>query len=163
MTHRQPSSRQAPRPNSSGTRRAGAAMVETAAVLAAWLVLLLGTLDLGMVLTRHTLAHHLAANAVRLAAVRGANASPQVAPWGPTTVQVTLDQSHPVADRLRPFTGGFPPSQFLVRLEWPDGDNQRDQRVIVRVTSSQPTALTGLLPGDGSVPLQTSQMCRISY
>lgn len=162
MTHRQPGPRCPSNPPLPERHRSGAALVETAAVLLTWMLLLLGTLDLGLVLFRQTLVHHVAAKAVRLAAVRGANASPQAAPWGPTTVEVTLDQSHPVANPLRHYTGGLAPAQFRIRMEWPDGGNQRDQRVIVRVTSSQTTCLTGLFPGDGSVPLQTTQMCRIS-
>ena len=137
-------------------------MIETAAVLLTWILLLVGTLDLGLVLFRHNLMQRLATEAARLTAVRGANATPQFVPWGPTTVEVSLDQSHAIAQLLRPLTLGLDPAQFQVRIEWPDGGNQYDQRVFVRVRSSQRTALTRFLPGDGDVPLQSTASARIS-
>ncbi len=161
MLLRRPVRPSRPRLQSPHGHRDGAALIETAGVLLTWLTLLIGTLDLGLVLLRHTILQNLASKAARLAAVRGANSSPEVTPWGPATVVVTLDQAHPVANLLRSCTGGLSPAQFQVRLEWPDGDNQREHRVLVRVTTSQTTALTFLLPGDGSVPLQISTMTRI--
>jgi len=146
-----------------GPGRNGAATVETALLLLVWLLLLIGTLDLSLVLFRHTFTHHLATTAARLAAVHGANAAPQATPWGPMTVQVTLSDTHPVADLLRPLTGGLSPADFLIRLEWPDGGNNFDQRVRVTVITSQATALGSLFPGNGSVPLQATSLARITY
>lgn len=142
--------------------RSGAAMLETAAVLATWIVLLVGILDLGLVLLRHNLLQRLATQAARLTSVRGANASPQLTPWGPSSLEVSLNQQHPVAALLRPMTGGFDPAQFQVRIEWLDGGNQSDQRVRVQVNSSQPTALSGVWPGGGSLSLQSSALARIN-
>jgi hypothetical protein len=136
-------------------------MLETALLLSAWIILLMGTLDLGMVLFRHSIMQQIATRAVRLAMIRGANSTPQVASWGPATVQVTLDQSQAVANLLRPSTAGLTPSTFQVRMEWPDGGNQRDQRVKVTVTSAQPTVLQSLLPGNGSVALSSTALTRI--
>ncbi|MFN7767519.1 MAG: TadE/TadG family type IV pilus assembly protein [Planctomycetaceae bacterium] len=161
MIHRLPTLPSRPSSRTSPGDRNGAALIETAGVLLTWIVLLVGTLDLGLVLLRHTVSQNLASKAARLAAVRGANSSPEVTPWGPATVVVTLDQAHPVANLLRSCTGGLSPDQFQVRLEWPDGDNGREHRVTVRVTTSQTTALTGLLPGNGTVPLQITTMARI--
>jgi hypothetical protein len=142
-------------------RRHGAAMVETALVLSAWMILLLGTLDVGMILFRHTVMQQIAAKAARLAMIRGANSTPQIASWGPATVRVRLHQSGSVANLLRPSTGGLTPSGFEVLLEWPDGGNQRDQRVSVTVISSQATVLHNLLPGNGSFAMQSTALTRI--
>lgn len=142
--------------------RMGSATVETALVMLVWMLLLIGTLDLAIVLFRHTFVHHLANSAARMAAVRGANSAPEATPWGPTTVQCTLNQAHPVADALRPLTGSMSPADLQIRLEWPDGGNGFDQRVRVTVTATQPTALAGLLPGPGSISLQATSLGRIS-
>lgn len=147
----------------SGPVRHGAATVETALVLGVWLLLLLGTLDLGIIMFRNNFVHHLANSAARLAAVHGSNSAPEVTPWGPTTLQVGLDQPHPVTDILRPLAGGLPPAEFQVRMEWPDGGNRFDDRVRVTVTSSPATALASFLPGDGTVSLQSVCIMRISH
>ena len=141
--------------------RQGATMLETALLLSAWMVLLLGTLDLGMILFRHTIMQQIAAKAVRLAMIRGSNSMPQIASWGPATVQVSLDQSHAVANLLRPSTAGLTPADFQVRLEWPDGGNLLDQRVKATVTSAQPTVLQSLLPGNGSFSMSSTALSRI--
>lgn len=141
--------------------RRGAAMVETALVLSAWMILLLGTLDIGMILFRHTVMQQIAERAARLAMIRGANSTPQIASWGPATVRVRLHQSDPVANLLRPSTCGLTPSGFEVLLEWTDGGNQRDQRVTVTVSSAQDTILQSLLPGNGSFAMQSTALTRI--
>lgn len=141
--------------------RRGAAMVETALVLSAWMILLLGTLDIGMILFRHTVMQQIAERAARLAMIRGVNSTPQIASWGPATVRVRLHQSDPVANLLRPSTCGLTPSGFEVLLEWTDGGNQRDQRVTVTVSSAQDTILQSLLPGNGSFAMQSTALTRI--
>jgi Flp pilus assembly protein TadG len=145
----------------SSRHRRGAAMFETALLLSAWLILLLGTLDLGMILFRHTIMQQIATKAVRLAMIRGANSTPQIASWGPVTVQVSLNQSQAVANLLRASTAGLDPAAFQVRMEWPDGGNQRDQRVMATVTSAQPTVLQSLLPGNGSFSMTSTALTRI--
>jgi hypothetical protein len=103
----------------------------------------------------------IATKAVRMAMIRGANSTPQIASWGPVTVQVSLNQSQAVANLLRASTAGLDPASFQVRMEWPDGGNQRDQRVMATVTSAQPTVLQSLLPGDGSFSMTSTALTRI--
>ena len=68
-----------------GTTRRGAAMVETALVLNIYMLLILGTCDLGIAVHRNNTLSQAARHGARQASVHGALAAPSMAAWGPAT------------------------------------------------------------------------------
>src|SRR5438552_607017 len=79
-------------PDLAGTGRSsrrGITLVETAIVLNVFLLLILGTLDLGIATYRYNTLSQAARNGARQAAVHGALAAPALAAWGPGTYSGT--------------------------------------------------------------------------
>src|SRR4051812_15031852 len=89
------------------SQRRGASILESALTLPVFLILVLGTLDLGMgVFRQHTISAA-ARSGARLAIVHGYNAPDPTGswsgPWGSQTIDVPLSDSNvPIAVELRP-------------------------------------------------------------
>ena len=116
--------------------RRGAAMLETAISLLAFLILLFGMLDIGVAVIRHHLLTH-AANAVcRQVIVHGSLAT-KLGVWGPGSYSGTASSATPISTTAANHLAGLDTSQVTVRVDWIDGGNdRRDQRV--RVILSMP-------------------------
>jgi hypothetical protein len=102
--------------------RRGATLVETAVTILAFLVLVLGMLDLGVgVLHRHMLSDA-ARHGARLASVHGEKAGPGSV-WGTSRIDLTADSdAHPIVGAIRPLLTGFDLSKTHVIVEWPGAD-----------------------------------------
>ena len=134
-------------------KRRGAALLEATVIMGAWTVLFVGIFDFGSATLKRNLVSHVARQAVRLAIVRGADAGPELPVWGPTTQTFLVSDNHPIANVLRPISGGSATSRFEVRLEWIDGGNTAEQRVRATVTGHF-SSLLGVVAGSRNVPLQ---------
>lgn len=111
-----------------GSRR-GATLVETAVVLSVFLLLILGTLDLGIATFRYNTLSQAARQGVRQAVVHGALAEPALSEWGPNTYTGTAADGSEQAQAVFPLLAGFRRSDVTIRVEWIDGGNNIQQRV----------------------------------
>ena len=141
-------------------KRSGVATLESAIILTTSLVLVLGILDLGMATYRYNLLADAARRLAREAIVRGAEASPEVQPWGPTEIVGTAADNTPPANLIRPLLVGFDLSKVTVNVVWLEGDNTSESRVRVQLEySHKPLTLLNL----GAVNLRATSTMRIVH
>lgn len=110
--------------------RLGAAALEATAMIGAWTVLFVGIFDFGSATINRNLVSHVARQATRLAIVRGSAAAPELPVWGPATQTFKLSDNHPIANTLRPIAGGSATNNYTVTIQWIDGGNDAEQRVL---------------------------------
>jgi Flp pilus assembly protein TadG len=122
--------------------RCGAAAVELAIVLFAFLILVFGMLELGIVVLRSNIVSQAARQGTRRAIVRGEMAPPQFTAWGPATYTATANSDDEIAATLRPFLAGLNLERTTIQMEWIDGDNRIESRVRVTVTTAHDPFLT---------------------
>jgi hypothetical protein len=108
--------------------RRGSQLLEGAIVLGIVVVLVLSGLDLALALTRYQSLCDASRRAVRAATVRGSKAL-QLGPLGPSPLEFAADHASPVAAACRTVLIAMEPAEVTIRVEWPDGGNQFDQRV----------------------------------
>lgn len=126
-----------------GARR-GAVMVEMAIVLNVFLLLILGTLDLGLATYRYNTLSQVARQGSRQAIVHGKLAPPLMTAWGPATYTGTAGDGSVYAQAVSPMLVGFVPEDVAIRVEWPDGGNAIQQRVRYTVTTDYRPLLTSV-------------------
>ncbi|HUE74887.1 MAG TPA: TadE/TadG family type IV pilus assembly protein [Pirellulaceae bacterium] len=115
--------------------RRGAALVETAVVLSVFLLLILGTLDLGVATYKYNTLSQAARQGVRQAVVHGALAAPAMTVWGPSSYEGTAADGSEQAQAVTSMLAGFKLSDVTIRVEWIDGGNKVQQRVRYSVSS----------------------------
>lgn len=126
-------------PGSAGIRRSarrGVTLVETAIVLNVFLLLILGTVDLGIATLRYNTVSQAARQGARQASVHGALAAPSMTTWGPGTYSGTAGDGSPQALAVSPMLVGFTLNNVIIKVEWIDGGNNVQQRVRYTVSSS---------------------------
>lgn len=152
------------------SRRRGAAIVEMAVTLIVFLMMVLGTLDLGLcVFLQHTVTEA-ARRGARLAIVHGSKAPPASETWSGRWGRLTIDaplsnNSVPIAVALRPSLPGVDQTTTRVRVEWIDGGNSPGQRVRVTVTGSYTpfiTAIFGIVFDTPTLSLSAASTMTIS-
>ncbi|MBI3464450.1 MAG: pilus assembly protein [Planctomycetes bacterium] len=135
--------------------RRAAVMLESAIVLGVMLLTVLGALDLGLAVLRYNTLSEAARGLARHALVHGAQSPPELNAWGPASWAGAADESSEIAQAVKPFLVAMEPSKVSVRVEWPDGSNEPDERVQVTLTyehqpiipvvfGSQPITLTAV-------------------
>jgi hypothetical protein len=107
---------------------------ETAVILTVWVSLFVGIFDASSLTMRHNLLSHLARQGARLAIVRGEYSEPELATWGPATMQGSLSDDSDFARLIRGSLAGMHPQDFTYKLEWIDGGNEIEQRVRVTIS-----------------------------
>ena len=145
--------------------RTGAATLEAAIVIPVFLLLVLGTIDLGVGVFRHNTLSQAARQGARQAIVHGklAPAGWNGGPWGPTTIDVpSTATGMPVVDSVKPTLVGCPPADTRVRVEWPDGGNAVGDRVRVTVTSKYQPMITWIF-GGGTISLSATSTMPIAH
>lgn len=110
--------------------RRGATLTETSIVLMVFLLLVFGMLDLGIMVTRSQSLSEAARNGAREAIVHGEYA---ISPLGPSSLTCVASDSNAIADKIRPQLLLMDPAQVRINATWPDGGNEINQRVHVRV------------------------------
>ncbi|MCI0456602.1 MAG: pilus assembly protein [Gemmataceae bacterium] len=142
-------------------RRRGATLVEGAIVLSAFLLLILGVIDLGMGVLRYHVVAQAARAGARQAIVHGNQTPRATSSWGPSTITVKGDDtSSEVSNAIRPYLTGLNPANVDIKVEWPAGTNDMDAPVRVTVTTShQPMLLFDI----AAIPLTASSTMRIAF
>ena len=122
--------------------RRGATMVETAIIMSAFLMLILGTFDLGIATYRYNMLSQAARQGTRQAMVHGALAPPAMTAWGPATYTGTAGDGSAYAQAVSPMLAGFTLANVTIKLEWIDGGNAIQQRIRYTVTTTYRPMLT---------------------
>lgn len=134
-------------------RRSGAALVEGLIIMIVFLVLILGTVDVGTAVLHHNILSAAARTGVREIVAHGHLAPPATGtwsgPWGPgpsypnkNPYVVTADKSDYIANTIRPYLTGLDPGQVTITVYWRDGDNEPGSRVNVTLTAPYQPATT---------------------
>ncbi len=142
-------------------RRRGATLVEGAIVLLAFLLLILGVIDLGMGVLRYHVVSQAARAGARQAMVHGNQSPRATTSWGPAALTVKGDDtSSEVSNSVRPYLTGLNPADVDIKVEWPAGTNDPDAPVRVTVTAlHQPMLLFGI----PAITLSASSTMRIAF
>ena len=147
--------------------RKGTALLETVLLVAAFLTLVLGAIDLGVAVLRQHVLSEAARQGVRQAIVHGqlAPAGWKGGPWGTSTYgPVAATDSDPKAQAIAPYLGGMDPSAVQVTMTWLDNSNavEKDYRVQVTLTTTW-TPLMGFIFGYRSVTLTGASTMQIAH
>lgn len=145
--------------------RRAALTVETAVILPALLLLVLGMVDLSVAVMRYHVLTAAARHGARVASVHGqlCPAGWQGGPWGPNQVSVTANSTGiPLADVIRPVLPGFDLDRTDVQAVWLDGGNAEGQRVQVTLTTKYQPMLTAIL-GKTAFTLSASSTLTIAH
>lgn len=151
------------------TNRRGATVLELSIVLAVFVVLTFGMLDLGIGVFRYHILANAARQAARRAIVHGENAN-ALGPWGPTAIDVTAaDGGTPIVDGddfdgyyrdgIQDILRGCDLEETTIRLEWIDDSNAVQKRVRATVTSPYRPFMFFLTP----VTLSATSTMRIAH
>jgi Flp pilus assembly protein TadG len=144
------------------TPRSGAVMVETAIILSVYLLLIIGTFDLGIATFRYNTISQAARQGARKAIVHGKLAPPTMAPWGPATYNGTASDGSVFAQAVSPMLAGFPLNNFAIKVEWLDGDNLVQQRVRFTVSTTHQPILTSVF-SNSSYPQSAASTMPIAH
>ena len=142
--------------------RAGAAAVESAMILTAFLTLVLGTLDYGLAVLNRNNLEAAACRLARAASVRGEKSASAFDPWGPATFQGTAHDGSNVAAEVAPLIAVMPRQQVRILLEWPEGSHSVGKPVRATLMYDHHSLLGGLL-GHSSWALQAESVMRIHH
>jgi Flp pilus assembly protein TadG len=156
-----PRSRRTGRQSHARCRR-GAAAVEAAIVLPVFLLIILGTLDLGLAVFHDNMLSAIARRTARQAIVHGALAPPQMTAWGPSSYAGTANDASAVALAVRPMLITMDPSLVQINVDWLDGGNQPDQRVRVTLTYQEQSVVPKFF-GHAPIGLQAVSTMRILH
>ncbi len=140
--------------------RDGVTTVEFALVIGVFLFMLLAILDLSLIVLRQNSLAASAQRVARAAVVRGACAGTDAA-WGPGSIRCRGGDRSPVAAEARKALLSINPRDAMITVTWPDGGNEPDERVIVRVAYPH-RSMFPLLFGKNS-RLQSESVMRIAH
>ena len=133
-------------------------MVEAAIVLSVFLLLILGTFDLGIATYRYNTLSQAARQGARQAIVHGSLAPPAMQAWGPATYTGTAGDGSVYAQAVTPMLVGFNLNTVVIKVEWPDGSNSTQQRVRYTVTTNYQPILTSVFTNSSYVLTAASTM-----
>jgi Flp pilus assembly protein TadG len=141
------------------TRR-GVVAVEMAVVLSTFLLILFGLLDLGLVVLNYNNLRDAAQQVTRVAIVRGKDAAPQFAVWGPATYSGTAASGDEIASIVASSLIIMPNSQVQVQVQWPDGACAEGNQVRATLSYTHPLIAPSIL-GITSIQLTGVSTARI--
>jgi len=135
-------------------------MVEFAIVVLVFATLVLGMLDLGYGVFQYHIMAEAARQGARQAIVHGSLAD-RLGPWGPASYSGNGNDTHPLAQDIRPFLVGMDPDEVTIEAIWLDGGNGLDERV--QVTVGKPfRPIMGFI-FKGSYDLEATSTMRIAH
>jgi Flp pilus assembly protein TadG len=134
--------------------------VETAIVLGTFLFMLLGILDLGLVVLQQNSLDAAAHRVARAAVVRGDMAISGES-WGPRPYRSNGADAALIATTAREALVAINPEAVTITVAWPDGGNQPEQRVRVRMEYEH-TAMLPVLYGR-QLELRAECVMRIAH
>jgi TadE-like protein len=140
--------------------RRGATMVEAALILTAFLILVLGMLDIGIAVVREQILSQAARQGARAAIVHG---SRSFSPWGPSQYgPASASSADAKAQVIANYLAGIDPSTVNVTYQWLDGSNLVEARVQVTLTAAW-TPIVQSFFGNNSVTLSASSTMPIAH
>jgi Flp pilus assembly protein TadG len=150
--------------------RRGASAVEFAIVVPVLLVLVLGTIDLGMAVSRYNTVSQAARYGARQVAVHGSTSpvagstdTNWTTAWGAATVdQLANATGCREVTAVQPMLVNCPLDRTWVKVEWLDGTNAVGDRARVTVTSTYQPLITSLF-GSTPITLKASSTMLISH
>jgi len=142
--------------------RSGVAAVEAAVVLSVFLVVLLGSLDLGLAVLKNNTLAEAARRLARAAIVRGSSSSSIHTVWGPTTYNGTANDGSQYAKVVNGVLVAVNSADVKLRLEWPDGGNDSGNRVSATVTTTYQPMIASIF-GSSPYTLHASSTMRIEH
>jgi Flp pilus assembly protein TadG len=107
-------------------------LVEAALVLGTFVLMMTGVLDLGLVMLRQNSLDAAARRVARAAVVRGSRAADGET-WGPGRYVSRVSSAAGIASAAREALVTLEPAATIVEVTWPDGSNEPEQRVRVRL------------------------------
>ena len=113
--------------------RRGVAVVEGAVVLTVLLLMLFVMLDLGLAVARYNILAATARQLARSAIVRGSQAPPALAAWGPATHSGSAADGSEISQAAARWLAAIPLSDVAVTVRWPDAGNREGDRVEVEL------------------------------
>jgi hypothetical protein len=131
--------------------RQGATVVETSLVLMAFLLLLFGMLEMGLIVFQRNAVSHAARQVARRAIVRGELAPPEMASWGPVAYTSPASAAGEIAEMVKPLLVGLDLDRTSIQLEWIDGNHRVEDRVRVTVTTLHSPLLLSLFTDSWSL------------
>jgi hypothetical protein len=148
--------------------RRGATLVEGAIIASAFLLLLLGMIDLGVGVFRHNVISQAARHGVRRAIVHGEKVLPGYdgGRWKPSASNTVgpvaaSASSHPILAEIRPMLVACNPDATMVTVDWLDSGDAVEQRVRVTITTPYQPILTSFF--GGSITLTASSTMPIAH
>lgn len=140
-------------------RNRGAAVVESAIVLPAFLLIIFGMLDLSLAVVRYNALNEAARRVAREAIVRGELAIGN-ASWGPAEFNGFASDANVIMATLNGALPTMNDDDVAVRIQWLDGENGPRDRV--RVNLSYPHApVTPFFSAFGTIALDANVSMRI--
>ena len=133
-------------------------MVETVIIINVYLMLILGTFDLGIATYRYNTLSQAARQGARQAIIHGALAPPLMTAWGPSTYTGTAGDGSVYAQAVSPMLVGFVLSKVTIKLEWLDGGNTLQQRVRYTVTTTYRPIVTSFFSSSSYTQSAASTM-----
>lgn len=112
--------------------RRGAVLVESAIVLGTFVFMMTVVLDFGLVVLRQNSLDAAARQVARAAIVRGAKAA-DGDDWGPGRHISRASSASGIANAAREALVTIDPRVAIIEVSWPDGGNEPEQRVRVRL------------------------------
>lgn len=124
-------------------------MTEAAFALPVFLLVVFGTLDLGIMVFRQHQITTAASALARKAVVHGSESS-KLGVWGPGSLSGTAADDSAIGKLLASQTAGARPDAIRYEISWPDGGNKAasDHRVRVVVSATHQPIVTGLFGVD---------------
>jgi hypothetical protein len=163
------------------TKRPGTSMAEAVVILIVFLILIVGTFDIGTAVFQNNLLSAAARNAARLAIVKGAKSPPANGGWSgrwgpwtgtiyprsnPYTVQASKS-TDPIARATLPYLSGMDPRAVTINVQWLDANNSvsndRTKVIKVRVTVYTPYQPLSTFFVSTAIPLSASSTMLISH
>ncbi|MEX2287981.1 MAG: TadE family protein [Planctomycetaceae bacterium] len=144
------------------SRRRGAAIIEGAIVIGVFLVILLGTLDLGLAVLRYNVLSEAARRLARSATLHGERAAPERSAWGPDTYKGTAGDGSDYAGAINKILVTMELNDVKISLEWLDDGNASGDRVLARLDVKHHTIIPFLF-GKGDLQLTAKSVMRIEH
>lgn len=149
--------------------RRGAALVEAAIILPVFLLLSLGTIDLGLAVFQNHAVAEASRQGARIASVHGSLAPSgwNGGPWGTTAYSGAGNSSDTIPSTISAAgaLAGLNPANVTISVSWPDGGNTagpNGDRVQVTVSTTW-TPLVTYIFGGKSIPLGATSIMRIAH
>jgi hypothetical protein len=153
---------QSPRRGNVTPRRAGATTIESAVVLAVFVLVVFVILSLGLSTFRYNALGAAARRVAREAIVHGARAAPEHLIWGPVTYASNAAAGSEIASTVAEILPTMSPADVNIQVSWPDGNNRENDRVRVRLTYVD-TPVLPFMSLQGSLTLTADCTMRIVH